>query len=111
MTLFQKKLWIGLIIMALLSPLGIILPEMLNAGDAWGEWGTDTLEKLIGYIPQGLKKLADIWNAPIADYNFGSDDASLAVQIISYIASGVIGIVIMAAIIFAASKFLIRRAQ
>jgi hypothetical protein len=35
MTKFQKKLWIGLAIMALLTPLGIYLPKKFNAGDAW----------------------------------------------------------------------------
>ncbi len=95
MTKFQKRLWTGLIIMALLSPLGIILPELFNSGDAWGEWGTDTLKELLGYVPEGLKKLTDVWKAPITDYNFGSEESSLAVQVISYAASGVIGIIIM----------------
>lgn len=55
MTKSQKKLWIGLIILALLTPLGIILPEKFKAGGAWGEWGPEALEKLIGYVPAGLR--------------------------------------------------------
>ncbi len=111
MTEFQKRLWTGLIIMALLSPLGIILPELFNSGDAWGEWGTDTLKELLGYVPEGLKKLTDVWKSPITDYNFGSEESSLAVQVISYVASGVIGIIITAAIIFAASRFIMRKGK
>ncbi|MGD0919371.1 MAG: hypothetical protein ABSB22_23255 [Thermodesulfobacteriota bacterium] len=57
MKTFQKRLWIGLFILALLTPLGVILPEKFNAGDAWGEWGPETLEKLLGYVPDGLKRL------------------------------------------------------
>ena len=56
MTKTQKKLCKGLFIMALLSPLGIILPVIVNSGDAWGEWGMDALEKLLGFVPEGLKK-------------------------------------------------------
>lgn len=108
MTKIQKKLWIGLLIMALLSPLGILLPELFNAGDAWGEWGKDTLEKLLGFVPEGLKKYADLWKAPVPDYNFGGDGASTAVQVISYIASGILGIVVTVLVIYAISKAVMR---
>jgi len=74
-----------------LTPLGILLPEKFHAGDAWGEWGTDTLAKLIGYVPQGLMRLADVWKAPIPDYNLGGENASLSLQAISYIISGFLG--------------------
>ncbi|MEW5744214.1 MAG: PDGLE domain-containing protein [Nitrospirota bacterium] len=106
---FQKKLWIGLLIMALLSPLGILLPEWFNAGDAWGEWGTDTLETLLGYVPEGLKKYADLWKAPAADYTFGGEQAPLSVQILSYIVSGLIGILLLSGVVYLISKFLVRR--
>ena len=76
MTKSQKKLWIGLLILSLLTPLGIILPEKFKAGGAWGEWGPEELEKLIGYVPKGLKRLADLWKAPVPDYNFGGEGAS-----------------------------------
>ena len=42
--------------MALLTPLGIYLPKKFKAGDAWGEWGTDKMQELLGYVPAGLKK-------------------------------------------------------
>ncbi len=105
----QKRLWIGLTILALLSPLGIILPEKFNAGDAWGEWGTDTLEKLLGYVPEGLKKYSELWKAPIPDYNFGGDNATMGLQIISYIVSGFLGILLTGLIAYAISKLLVKR--
>jgi len=104
MTKFQKKLWIGLLIMALLTPLGILLPEKFSAEDAWGEWGIDKLEKLLGFVPEGLKKLTDIWKAPISDYNFGGEGASKAVQVLSYIASGFLGIGVCILIVFIISR-------
>lgn len=109
MTRFQKRLFIGLIIMALLSPIGILLPEKFNAGDAWGEWGTDTLEKLLGYVPEGLKKLSDLWKAPIPDYNLGTEDSPLIVQVVSYIISGIFGIGIVGGVIYLMSKFLVKK--
>ena len=52
----EKRLWLWLFVMALLSPLGIILPGKFDAEGAWGEWGADTLEKLLGYVPERFKE-------------------------------------------------------
>ena len=109
MTGFQKKLLIGLFIMALLSPLGFLLPEKFDAEDAWGEWGLEQIEKMLGYVPAGMKKIADLWKAPLPDYNFRGEGASLTTQIISYIASGILGIVIIGAVIYSLSRFLLRQ--
>jgi cobalt/nickel transport protein len=108
MTRFQKKLWIGLAIMALLTPLGIYLPEKFKSGDAWGEWGTDKIRELLGYVPGGLKKLSDFWKAPVPDYNFGGENAAMSTQIISYILSGIIGIAAVALVIYLITKFVIK---
>lgn len=34
-----RPLVAALVVMALLTPVGIYLPEILEAGGAWGEWG------------------------------------------------------------------------
>ncbi len=106
MTKSQKKLWVGLFILALLTPLGVILPEEFRAGGAWGEWGPEELEKIIGHVPEGLKRLADLWKAPVPDYNFGG--ASMAVQVISYIVSAILGILAVSLVICVISKLIIR---
>ncbi len=111
MTKSQRKLWIGLLIMALLTPLGIILPGQFKAGDAWGEWSAETLEKFLGYMPEGLKRLSDLWKAPVTDYNFGGDNSSMTVQILSYIASGLLGIFIIGLVIFLISKFMAKNGK
>jgi hypothetical protein len=111
MTKFQKKLWIGLFVIALLTPLGILLPEKFNAEDAWGEWGIDRLEKLLGYVPEGLKKLTDLWKAPIPDYSFGGEGASRAVQVVSYIVSGFLGIGACALVLFIISMLIVRHGK
>lgn len=97
---FQKKLWAGLIVMALLSPLGIILPKLFHAEDAWGEWSSEKLKELLGFVPAGLEKLADLWKAPMPDYNPGGDGASLGVQMGWYIFSGLLGVILVAGAIY-----------
>jgi len=106
MTKFQKKLWIGLLVMALLTPLGIYLPQKFKSGEAWGEWGTEKLKELLGYVPEGLKKAADFWKAPAPDYNFGGENAAFGTQVFSYIISGIIGIAAVVLVIYAITKFL-----
>ena len=86
MTTFQRKLWIGLIIMALLTPLGIYLPKMAGSDEAWGEWGAEAIEKMLGYVPDGMKRIADIWKAPVPDYNLGGEGASTGTQARSLLA-------------------------
>ena len=108
MTKTQKRLWAGLLIMVLLSPLGILLPVWLSSGEAWGEWSTDTLEKLIGFVPEGLKKYADFWNAPIPDYNVGGEQAPMIIQVVSYLASGVLGILVVIFAIYVIRKVVVK---
>ncbi len=91
--------------MTLLTPLGIILPRIFDAGAAWGEWGVNKLEQLLGYTPQGLKKLSDLWKAPVPNYNFGGKDASMTLQMLSYIASGVLGVLAVGLVVFLITKF------
>jgi cobalt/nickel transport protein len=104
------KLWIGMGVLIFLSPLGLILPEHFKAGDAWGEWGADTIKELVGYIPQGLEKFSSFWSAPIPDYAFkGWEKKGLGSLSISYIASAVIGILITACIILFIGKLLSKK--
>jgi len=111
MTTFQKKLWVGLLILTFLTPLGILLPEKFRAEEAWGEWGIEKLEKLLGYIPEGLKKWSDFWRAPIPDYNFGGEEASMTIQVISYLISGLLGVGICALAVFLISRLIAKNGQ
>jgi hypothetical protein len=64
----RKRLWIILFVLAVLAPLGIWLPERFGAGGAWGEWGSEEVRKLVGYVPEGMRRLEELWKAPLADY-------------------------------------------
>lgn len=104
------KLWIGLAILIILSPLGLILPELFKAGSAWGEWGTDEIKKLVGYIPHGLEKLSALWSAPIPDYAFkGSEEKGLACLSFGYIGSALIGIALTVAVVLILGKLLSKK--
>lgn len=103
-----KKFWIGIGVLILLSPLGIILPEIFKSGGAWGEWGADEVEKIVGYIPQGLKKLSELWKPPIPDYAFSGWEG-LFKSSITYIISGVIGVGLVVLVSILIGKFLVRK--
>jgi len=104
------KLWIGLAILIILSPLGLVVPEHFKAGSAWGEWGVDEMQKLVGYIPQGLEKLASIWNAPIPDYSFkGWEEKGLPHLSFAYIISAIVGIGLTVVVVMLLGKMLAKK--
>ena len=104
-----KKLWIGIGVLIILTPLGLILPDYFKAGDAWGEWEADTIQKLIGYVPQGIEKLSVLWKdkALFPDYCFrGWDDKAMPYQCFAYIIAAIVGIAVISTIVFFIGKFL-----
>jgi len=104
------KLWIGLGVLIALSPLGLLLPDHFKAGDAWGEWGTDGVKELVGYIPQGLEKLSGLWSAPIPDYAFkGWEGKGLGSLSFAYIFSAIVGISFIVLIVFLLGKVLAKK--
>jgi hypothetical protein len=103
----NTKLWIGIAILVLLSPLGLILPEHFKSGSAWGEWGADEMQKLAGYIPKGLAKLSSLWNAPMPDYAFrGWGKRGLSHLSFAYIISAVAGIAIIVIVVLVIGRIL-----
>ncbi|HUN55295.1 MAG TPA: PDGLE domain-containing protein [Smithella sp.] len=101
------KFWMGIVVLILLSPLGLILPAHFKAGSAWGEWSADEIQKLTGYVPQGFAKLAGLWNAPMPDYAFrGWEEKGLSYLSFAYILSAILGIFIIVAIAYLIGKLL-----
>jgi cobalt/nickel transport system permease protein len=73
-----RPLWIGLALLMVLTPLGI-----LAAGTAWGEWSARDFSNLQArqkmalasqdtapptQAPRGLKRLSSLWTAPFPQY-------------------------------------------
>lgn len=105
----MRKLWKGIIILAILSPLGIILPYIFNAGAAWGEWGPEELKELIGRVPEGLEKLSNLGKPLFPDYNLKIwEDGNLLQQSLGYIITGLIGIGIVSLVAYVLGKLAIK---
>lgn len=104
------KLWIGVGLLVLFSPLGLILPAYFKAGGSWGEWDADKMKGLVGYMPQGLEKLSCLWSAPIRNYVFKEwEEKGLGGLSFSYIASAIIGIIVTACVIILIGKVLSKK--
>ncbi len=92
-----KKFWIVLLVLAVLTPLGLLAP-----GTAFGEWGSQELKQTVGYVPEGIKSGETLWQAVFPGYNMPGFRNDFVHSSIGYILSAVIGI----ALIYTAALFL-----
>ena len=107
-----KRLWWGLVILMLISPIGLILPQVFKSGPSWGEWGLERIEKMLGFIPEGLKKTADLWSAPVPDYNLKFwVGKGLAKSTVGYILSAGLGVGFIVLVTFLLGKVLSRKRE
>ncbi|HET6383491.1 MAG TPA: cobalt transporter CbiM [Armatimonadota bacterium] len=61
-----SQAWIGVGLLVALAPLGL-----LASGSAFGEYSTEDLKKIWGFIPPGMNRLAGLWrSAPLPGYGF-----------------------------------------
>lgn len=56
--------WLGLGLLLLLSPLGLLAP-----GTAWGEWSAQEVRSMTGLLPEGMKRWDGWWHALFPDYS------------------------------------------
>lgn len=95
------KAWIVLLLLILLSPLGL-----LTRGTAFGEWSASELTKLLGYVPEGIRKFSTIWSTPLAGYSLSNHSL-----ITGYWLSALIGSTATALFAFVLGKWLSRGSQ
>lgn len=89
------KFYIGIGILVILSPLGVLLVAYFKAGSAWGEG-----------------KVANLWNAPFSGYNFkGWEGKGILALSFAYIISAIIGIVTVVCFILLITKFLSKKSN
>ncbi len=100
-----RKLWIWIAVLIVLAPLGLLLPRLFKSGGAWGEWGADELKDIAGYVPAGLKRISELWTAPIKDYAFTGWDKG-GKSYVAYIVSGIVGVAMVAAVSYVLGKIL-----
>jgi|RhiMetdeSRZDD1v2_1073273.scaffolds.fasta_scaffold384817_3 cobalt/nickel transport protein len=99
------KLWMGLGLLLLLSPLGLLLPELAKARGAWGEWGVGELRSMLGYVPAKLESLQGVWKAILRDYSILGLQKPWQTKL-AYLACGAIGASVIIVICFALGKWL-----
>ncbi len=96
-----RALWIGLAVLVVATPLGLLAP-----GTAWGEWSAQELAGLgLSFIPQGLAHLSDLWTAPLPDY----DLAALSNPVLGYVLSALIGVGLVALLVWLFTILLAQR--
>lgn len=79
-----KPLYIIIGILALATPLGL-----LATGTAWGEWGVEEVESLVGFIPKGMESSIN-FTSPISDYSISSLG-----EFFSYVLSALLGVILI----------------
>jgi hypothetical protein len=94
-----KNLAIGLLILIVFTPLGL-----LAVGETFGEWGSEELQEKLGIVPSGLEQLSGIWSAPLPDYALPGGGDSMTVASAAYILSAVIGVVVCGGLMYFAGK-------
>jgi hypothetical protein len=98
-----RNLLIGLAVLVIAVPIGLVA-----VGTAYGEWGAEELEGLVGFIPAGLASMSSIWTAPIPDYalpNLGDAFIDLS---LAYWLSAIIGVTLSAAALILIGKVITR---
>jgi cobalt/nickel transport system permease protein len=85
-----RPLWVVLIIMIILTPLGL-----LAAGTPWGEWGVEEVKTLVGYVPEGMQRLAGVWEGVMPGYGMGGIS-----NVLAYVLSALLGSIAVVTVIY-----------
>ncbi len=105
-----RRLWWGVGLLALLTPLGLVLPWLCGAGGGWGEWRPAELAARIGFVPEGMGRLAALWRAPFADYGLaGAEKGGFVTECLFYVFCALLGIAVALVLAHAGKKFLADR--
>lgn len=107
---FLKKyrgLIILLFILTFLTPLAFLVAEHFNFGDAWGEWESEALQKIVGFVPEGMKRQEGLREkSPMPDYSIPGMESFGA---LGYFISAIAGIIIIFVIFFLFYKLSLRK--
>jgi cobalt/nickel transport protein len=104
------KCWVALGVLALLSPLGILLPNLFHSGSAWGEWNAGEIKQTVGYVPQGVAHAEESQKAPMNDYTFkGWSEKSPAHRGLAYACSALVGVTVIGLLTWLLGNFLSRK--
>ncbi len=104
-----RRVTTGFMALAIIAPLGLIAP-----GFAFGEGSPEDVKAAFGYVPAGLQQLSGFFSAPFSGYNipfpfFSDANAPLWHTALGYEISGIIGVLLIGAALFALATLLRRR--
>lgn len=88
------KLYIVLFILIVTVPFGL-----LSKNPAWGEWENNHYQKVLGFIPNGIKNAYAI-KSPMTDYSINGLN-----NVVSYYLSAIIGLLLLYGIFYFITKF------
>ena len=95
-----RWLWAGIGGLILLTPIGALAP-----GTAWGEWGSEELDSLVGYVPGDLEKLGGLWKAAMPAYATPGVSNSL----LGYVIAAIVGTALVVGVTWGVGALLARR--
>lgn len=95
----MRNFAIGLILLIILAPLGL-----LAVGETFGEWGPEEVKEKLGFLPPGLEHLSGLWSAPLPDYALPGGGDSMSAAAGAYILSAVLGVLICGGILYFIGK-------
>jgi cobalt/nickel transport system permease protein len=95
-----RWLWAGIGVLILLTPIGALAP-----GTAWGEWGGEELDSLVGYVPSNLEKLGGLWKAAMPDYA----TPGVSNTLLGYFIAAVVGVALTVGVTWGVGALLARR--
>ncbi len=90
----MRNLAIGLLILVILTPLGL-----LATGDTFGEWSNKEVREKLGFVPGGLEHLSSLWGAPLPDYALPGESSRHGTAT-AYVLSAIIGVIFCAGVLF-----------
>ena len=90
---------IGLVVLIILAPLGL-----LAVGETFGEWSNEEIKEKLGFVPPGLEQLSSLWSAPLPDYALPGGRESMTVAVAAYILSAVIGVAVCGGLLYFVGK-------
>jgi cobalt/nickel transport system permease protein len=92
--------WIVLLMLAILTPLGIIA-----AGGAWGEWDLGGVKEHAGFVPQGMRSSAEARiESPFKEYSVPGLDKGFFHQGLGTIVTALLGAGVTALLAFAVAR-------
>lgn len=103
-----KRLWLAVAVLVLLSPLGLLLPELMDSEGTWGEWGAEGLREAAGYVPDGYRRLSELWKSPVPDYG-RKQAADATAGLAAYVLSAAIGVAMVGAGAYALGRLLAKK--